>query len=58
MGFVSYIDNELAQGKKIGDKLEVDGIQARFIGDDIEIVSPLGKELYTLTENGNLKILR
>jgi hypothetical protein len=44
-GEVKHIDNELAQGKKIGDKLEVDGIQARFIGDDIEIVSPLGKDI-------------
>ena len=44
-GEVKHIDNELAKGKKVGDKLEVDGIQARFIGDDIEIVSPLGKDI-------------
>ncbi|NMR33344.1 hypothetical protein HIO71_03885 [Chryseobacterium aquaticum] len=44
-GEVKHIDNELAKGKKIGDKLEVDGIQARFMGDDIEIVSPLGKDI-------------
>ncbi len=43
---MKHIDNELAKGKKIGDKLEVDGIQARFIGkEDIEIISPLGKDI-------------
>ena len=44
-GEVKHINDELAQGKKIGGKLEVDGMQARFIGDDIEIVSPLGKDI-------------
>ena len=45
-GEVRHIDDELAQGKKIGDKLDVDGMQARLIGkEDIEIVSPLGKDI-------------
>lgn len=45
-GEVRHIDDELAQGKKIGEKLEVDGMQARLIGkEDIEIVSPLGKDI-------------
>ncbi len=56
-GEVRHIDDELAQGKKIGEKLEVDGMQARLIGkEDIEIVSPLGKDIGGSGFSGGRKV--
>ncbi|WP_326984376.1 AHH domain-containing protein [Chryseobacterium sp. MYb264] len=56
-GEVKHIDDELSQGKKVGDKLEVDGIQARLIGqEDIEIVSPLGKDIGGSGFSGSRKV--
>ncbi|WP_326984380.1 AHH domain-containing protein [Chryseobacterium sp. MYb264] len=54
---MKHIDDELSQGKKVGDKLEVDGIQARLIGqEDIEIVSPLGKDIGGSGFSGSRKV--
>lgn len=54
---VRHINDELAQGKKIGDKLEADGMQARLIGkEDIEIVSPLGKDIGSSGFSGGRKV--
>ena len=51
------ISDELAKGKKLGDKLEVDGMQARLIGkEDIEIVSPLGKDMGGSGFSGGRKV--
>ncbi|REC51318.1 hypothetical protein DRF62_17530 [Chryseobacterium piscium] len=45
-GEVKHIDDELAQGKKIGDKLEVDGEIGRLIGkEDKRVTSVLGKDI-------------